>query len=167
MKFNTIFAPYLHAVVLDDEIDEFTRFIEFLSDAIQLDEYFNENQNVLAYYNISIEDAIDNTLDLVFELYDYIEQNKNNLNNIFEPLKKIGGEHILHKMKFKSDWLRLYAIKVESQYFIITGGAIKQSQKMPDHIGTEKQLGNLNKVRDYLIEQGITDIDGFFELNNE
>ena len=58
MKFNTIFAPYLHAVVLDDEIDEFTRFIEFLSDAIQLDEYFNENQNILAYYNISIEGGI-------------------------------------------------------------------------------------------------------------
>ncbi|MBP9187138.1 MAG: hypothetical protein KBE91_09385 [Bacteroidia bacterium] len=167
MKFNTIFAPYLHAVVLDDEIDEFDRFIRFLSDAIQLEAYFNENQNVLAYYNISIEDAIDNTLDLVPELYDYIEQNKNNLNNIFEPLKKIGGEHILHKMKFKSDWLRLYAIKVESQYFIITGGAIKQSQKMSDHIGTEKQLGNLNKVRDYLIDQGINDIDGFFALINE
>jgi hypothetical protein len=38
---------------------------------------------------------------------------------------------------------------------------------MKEHNGTQKQLGNLSKVRDYLTEQGIVDINGFFELINE
>ena len=164
MNFVPIFAPHLYAAVIEGETDEYNKFIEFLSDTEQLVEYFNENQDVLKYYNISVEDAIDKTVDLAIGLSDYIEQNKNNLDLIFEPLKKFRGEHVLHKMKFKSDWLRVYAIKVESHYYIITGGAIKQSQKMPDHVGTEKQLSNLTKVRDYLVEQGIIDKDGFLEL---
>jgi hypothetical protein len=167
MNFDTIFAPHLHAVKLENDFDEFERIINFLSDASQLEEYFNENPDVLIHYKISIEDAIEKTLEAAIELYEHIEKYKNNLNLIFEPLKKLGGEHVLHRMKYKSTWIRLYAIQIESQYFIITGGAIKQSQKMSDHPDTKKELSKLEKVRDYLLEQGISDIDGFFELINE
>jgi hypothetical protein len=70
-------------------------------------------------------------------------------------------------MKLKSNWIRIYAIKLESKYFVITGGAIKQSQIMQDHYETVVQLNRLKMVKAYLEEQGILDIDGFFELINE
>jgi hypothetical protein len=167
MKFNTIFEPNLYSVIFDNNTDEFEKFLRFLTDATQLEVYFNENRNVLKYYNISIEDAIEKTLDLSIELYEYLKLNRNNLDKIFEPLKSFGGEYALHRMKFKSNWIRVYAIKIESKYFVITGGVIKQSNKMKEHIGTQKQLVNLSKVREYLLEQGIVDVDGFFELINE
>lgn len=167
MDFITIFAPYLHSVVFEGEPDEFTSFIGFLTDAEQLEEYFNNNQEVLAFYNLSIEDAVIQTANIAEELYDYIETNKDDLDSIFEPLKQFGGNVSLHKMKHKINWIRLYAIQVESKYYIITGGAIKQSQKMKLHPETQKQLYKMERVRDYLIEQGVSDFDGFFELINE
>lgn len=167
MEFINIFAPHLYALVIEKEIDEFTSFINFLTDASELEAYFNENSDVLKFNNISIEEAVEKTADLATELYDYLDQNKENLSKVFEPLKKFGNELVLHKMKHKIDWVRLYAIQVESQYYVITGGAIKQSQKMSDHPETLRQLKTLEKVRDFLLEQGISDIDGFLELMNE
>jgi hypothetical protein len=70
-------------------------------------------------------------------------------------------------MKHKINWVRLYAIQIETQYYVITGGAIKQSQKMADHPETTRQLKTLEKVKDFLLEQGINDMDGFLELMNE
>lgn len=167
MKFVPIFAPYLNAVVFEGDNDEFTLFIDFLTDATMLEEYFNENPDVLTFYKISIEDAVEQTLDHAIGLYELLEKHKVNLDEIFEPLKELSSELVLCKVKFKEKWIRLYAIKVESQYYIITGGAIKQSQKMDNHPDTKRQLAKLERVRDYLLEQGITDIDGFFELINE
>jgi len=51
----------------------------------------------------------------------------------------------------------IYSIK-------ITGGAIKQSQKMEDNLYTRVVLVKLEKCRDYLIENGIFDSDSFFDF---
>ncbi|MCF8254687.1 MAG: hypothetical protein K9H61_12820 [Bacteroidia bacterium] len=167
MKFVNIFAPQLFALVIEDEIDEFTSFINFLTDVSKLEAYFNENTDVLKFYNLSIEEAIEKTEELAIELYDYLEENRENLNQVFVPLKKFGNELVLHKMKHKINWVRLYAIQVESQYYVITGGAIKQSQNMADHPETARQLKKLEKVREFLLAQGISDMDGFYELLRE
>lgn len=62
-------------------------------------------------------------------------------------------------------WLRLYALKIEPQVYIITGGAIKLTYQMEDRQHTLNELIKLNQVRDYLMNQGIADVDGFNELN--
>ena len=113
MEFINIFAPHLYALVIEKEIDEFTSFINFLTDASELEAYFNENSDILKFNNLSIEEAVEKTADLATELYDYLDQNKENLSKIFEPLKKFGNELVLHKMKHKIDWVRLYAIQVD------------------------------------------------------
>ena len=167
MRFVNIFVPHLYALIIEKEIDEFTAFINFLTDASALEAYFNENSDVQKFNNLSIEEAVEKTADLAIELYDYLDHNKENLSQVFEPLKKFGSELVLLKMKHKINWVRLYAIQIETQYYVITGGAIKQSQKMADHPETTRQLKTLEKVKDFLLEQGINDMDGFLELMNE
>jgi hypothetical protein len=167
MRFVDIFAPYLYSIIIDNEYDEFHNFLSFLTDPSRLEVYFYENQDILNFYNLSVEDAVIQTSEFAVELYEHLENNMNNLDKVFEPLKVIGEKLVLHKMKLKVSWIRLYAIKIESEYYVITGGAIKQSQKMNDHPETQLQLRKMEIVRDFLMSQGISDIDGFFELINE
>jgi hypothetical protein len=167
MKFIPIFEPYLFAICIDNKIDEFSLFINFLTDTILLEEYFNENKQVLDFYNLTKEEAILQTADLAEELYYKLEKYKDSLDEVFQPLRILDGGITLQKMKLKSNWIRVYAIKLESKYYVITGGAIKQSQIMQDHLETLVQLNRLKMVKAYFEEQGILDIDGFFELINE
>jgi hypothetical protein len=167
MKFIPIFEPYLFSISINHKIDELSLFIDFLTDTILLENYFNENKQVLEFYNLTKEEAILQTSDLAEELYYKLEKNKENLDRLFQPLRILDGGITLQKMKLKSNWIRIYAIKLESKYFVITGGAIKQSQVMQDHYETVVQLNRLKMVKTYLGEQGIFDVDGFFELINE
>jgi hypothetical protein len=89
MRFVNIFVPHLYALIIEKEIDEFTAFINFLTDASELEAYFNENSDVLKFNNLSIEEAVEKTADLAIELYDYLDHNKENLSQVFEPPKKI------------------------------------------------------------------------------
>lgn len=100
-------------------------------------------------------------------MYDKLEKYKDRLDEVFQPLRILDGGITLQKMKLKSNWIRVYAIKLESKYYVITGGAIKQSLIMQDHFETVVQLNRLKMVKAYLEEQGILGIDGFFELINE
>jgi len=164
MRFVDIFAPYLYAVSFNEEGDEFSNFIDFLTDTSQLEQYFNDNKSLLIYSGLSIEDAVNRLSELAIEIYDYLNANKENLDEVFEPISAVAGERVLYKMKFKKEWIRLYAIQIESKYYVITGGAIKQSQKMSDHPATENQLAKMEQIRIFLKNEGITDIDGLLEL---
>ena len=55
--------------------------------------------------------------------------------------------------------LRIYAIKIESNCYIITGGAIKLTRTMQEHRDTLIELQKLNKLKNFLIHQGILDKD--------
>ena len=61
----------------------------------------------------------------------------------------------------------MYAIRIDNNCFVITGGAIKMSQKMQDHKDTQEELKKLNKAKDYLADNDVHDIDSFTELINE
>ena len=80
MKFIPIFDPYLFAISIDNKIDEFSLFINFLTDTILLEEYFNENKQVIDFYNLTKEEAILQTTDLAEELYDKLEKYKEKIN---------------------------------------------------------------------------------------
>ncbi|NLA24310.1 MAG: hypothetical protein GX879_05015, partial [Bacteroidales bacterium] len=63
--------------------------------------------------------------------------------------------------------LRYYAIKIDDNCFLITGGAIKMSQKMQEHPDTNNELKKLNKAKEYFKEIGVFDAESFYELLNE
>ena len=67
-----------------------------------------------------------------------------------------------HKMygtheKDRPSFLRIYAIKVENNCFLITGGAIKLTHRMDEAEYLQEEVRKLNTVRDWLEQEYIID----------
>ena len=68
---------------------------------------------------------------------------------------------------FASSWLRIYAIRLEPNVYVVTGGAIKLTQRMQDKEHTSLELEKLNKCKEFLKYNGVFDKDSFIDLNME
>lgn len=163
MKIVSTFAPRLFSFQFEETTDELTRLYEFWTDTERLFEYFTENLNLLEFAGISLEVAVLETIDNADYLYELLDRNKEKLDALFKPLSETFIDRLLPKQKTKRKWLRLYAIKIETNYYVITGGAIKQSEKMQGHPDTAKELEKLEKCRNYLISEGIFDNDSLVD----
>lgn len=165
MKIICIFAPGLWVFKIDNDFDEFELFYNFCTDAEQLYTYFSENKDLPCFENISVREAVTETMKTARELYRIFETHSSNADALFEPLNTIKiNESSLFRQKSKRKWLRIYALKIDTNVYVITGGAIKQSQEMKDHPMTERELRKIERCRDYLIEEGIYDKEGFKEI---
>lgn len=69
--------------------------------------------------------------------------------------------------KKHASWLRIYAIRIEPNVYIITGGSIKLTAKMQDRKHTQTELDKLNICREYLIQNGVFDQDSFVDYIKE
>ena len=65
------------------------------------------------------------------------------------------------KEKTRLSWLRLYAIRLEKGSFIVTGGTIKLTATMSERQHTFQELAKMEKVRNFLLDEGIVDRDSF------
>ena len=100
---------------------------------------------------------------------------KADLDKLFRPLENsrftdvlLGKEKARLKDVYRhASWLRIYAIKLEPGIYVITGGTIKLTRTMQEREHTLEELHKLNKVRDYLLSQGIFDYNGFEDYNEE
>lgn len=63
-------------------------------------------------------------------------------------------------------WLRLYAIRLEKGAFIVTGGAIKLTATMAEREHTLQELVKMEKVRNFLLEEGIVDRESFIDYQD-
>lgn len=73
----------------------------------------------------------------------------------------------LSKRKGRRYFLRIYALKIDEDCFVITGGAIKFTHLMEDREHTKRELVKLNKCRDYLRSEDVFDADSFYEFLSE
>ena len=73
----------------------------------------------------------------------------------------LGKEKAKGLIRSHPSWLRLYAVKLQSNRYLITGGAIKLTATMQEREHTLEELRKLNKVRDNLLKEGIIDYEGF------
>lgn len=97
------------------------------------------------------------------------------LDAVFKPLdNNRTAEMLLGKEKAKGfrvsghpSWLRLYALKLENQTYVITGGAIKLTHTMQERAHTLVELQRMESVRNYLINEGVVDLKGMIELKEE
>ncbi|MGL5563993.1 MAG: hypothetical protein ACRDCN_15450 [Tannerellaceae bacterium] len=80
------------------------------------------------------------------------------MDNLTTRLRPLG------KSKLKDNWLRLYAIKIDDNRFLITGGAIKLTRTMQENEYTNNELYKLSKVCNFLKQEGVFDSDSFDEL---
>jgi len=94
-----------------------------------------------------------------------------NLDELFRPLENHRiREMLLSREKAKgfrqsghSSWLRIYAIKLDEGIYLVTGGAIKLTPLMAEREHTLNELRRMEMVRNYLLENGIVDVDGMTE----
>lgn len=67
-----------------------------------------------------------------------------------------------------TSWLRIYAIKMEPGVYLITGGAIKLTATMQERTHTMAELAKMERVRNYLPDNGVFDLESFNDyISNE
>jgi hypothetical protein len=142
-------------------------------------EFFSENISDLESYfkitdiNQAIYDTIDDSMRMQCLILDISPDA--DLDKIFRPLhNERTSEMLLGKEKARiknrdrhASWLRIYAIKLEPGCYIITGGAIKLTRTMQEREHTLAELKNMENVRNFLIDGGAIDADGFVDFLSE
>jgi hypothetical protein len=170
----------LWAVRFDGESEnELSKLFAKWNDVNWLRSFFIENIDDLnSYFKITditqaVKDTIEDSDQLECVLLDLSPEA--DLSMFFRPLNNNEmSDAMLQKEKARlkrrlkhSSWLRLYAIKLVSGVYIITGGAIKLTATMQEREHTRNELIKLEKVRRYLLEENITDDTGFMEYLND
>lgn len=175
MRFEELISGKLWAV-RDDNADEHELeiLLDHWNDVVWLRNFFISNQEDLdAYYHVSIEEAIWDTIedsDMIEKTLIQLAED-DNLDTLFRPLdNNETTESLLQKDKAQlkkrpihSSWLRVYAIRLSTGAYIITGGAIKLTLKMEEREHTRLELEKIEKVRNYLLNEHIIDDDSFIE----
>src|SRR5690606_27668370 len=74
--------------------------------------------------------------------------------------------HIVHlsKHKGRKSYLRIYAIRIDKNCFVITGGTIKFHHLNKHRAHTEKEMEKIDKCREYLKANNVFDADSFHEF---
>src|SRR6266496_5018642 len=139
-----------------------------MNDPEWLHVFFERNSKDLSsgfFRGITIGEAVLRTLEEVEQmedvLYDYAEEGfkegNNNLQHLFKPLNNFEYAITIHqksKARIRNGWLRLYAIRLTENCYLVTGGAIKLTQDMKgDHLQTE--LKKLEQTKTFLKDNGI------------
>lgn len=183
MKIINTFAivdDALYSVEYDTEgLNELRKCFELWNDPIYLRAFFEEHKKDLGnkfWNNITIEDAIIKTRKdarrFENELLKIAETGKTErfetLSTLFEPLSVGIIEENYEKDKAKgmkrNSWLRIYAIRIEANLFVICGGAIKLTRTMNERAHLSQELIKLEFTRGYLMEEGDENLE-FVELN--
>ena len=181
MKFDLITENgHLWAVryenCLDNVLD--TLFGQW-NDVVWLRTFFKNNIKDLGTYfkvtdvNQAIYDTIEDSERLQCLIMDISPDA--NLDEIFRPLENVrSSEMLLSKEKARlrntirhASWLRIYAIKLDPGIYIITGGAIKLTRAMQEREHTLVELARMEKVRNFLLENNIVDMDSFNDYQKE
>lgn len=158
--------------VLDTILDQW-------NDVAWLRTFFKQNIGDLASYfkitdvNQAIYDTIEDSERLQCLIMDISPDA--NLDEIFRPLEnRRTSEMLLGKEKVRlrntprhASWLRIYAIKLEPGIYVITGGAIKLTRTMQEREHTLVELARMEKVRRFMIENEISDMDSFTDYLHE
>jgi hypothetical protein len=185
MKLIPIFAHeknILYSIQFDNnDVNEFRKAFDQWDDVKYLRQFFEENKSDLQsgfYGDISVEEAVLDTIDEGAEFEEYIRReakrgensNKPNLNDIFKTLNKYETSLVHEKNKAyglaRNSWLRMYAIRVSADIFVVSGSAIKLTGEMRDRVHTQKELDKLKQTSQYLKNNGLMDADDFMDADN-
>lgn len=166
--YEVVWTPEMCEYFDEEElIDEMRRLFELWANPYYLMNYFKNNESYLeSHYwrskNLSIEDLAKITKEKALQFEDKLFKKVDLLDSCFQPLNdnhtKIQN---ISESKYKKNWLRIYAIKIDANKYLITGGAIKLTKKMKDHPETEKELIKLKKNMIFLKENGVIDSESY------
>lgn len=172
MKIVAIFANQLFAFHYDGEkMNELRRLLTLWNETAYLYEFVKSNKKDVPK-DVSIQNfvyqLIDNANEIDDTLYEISVNSKRSLDEFFKPLDNQEYQIVeLSKQKGRNIFLRLYAIKIDSNCFVITGGAIKFHHLNKDRPHTQEEMRKLDKCRDYLKNKSVFDSDSFYEFLSE
>lgn len=157
----------LYSVQYEDEpLNEFAKYFDLWNDPIYLRAFFEEHLDDLNadFWNgISIDEAIIKTRNEAKPLEKKIKQlaeygkvdPDETLSTFFEPLSE-GKIEEFEKDKAKGlpkkSWLRIYAIRIDVNLFVVCGGAIKLTKTMNTRAHLLRELEKLEFTRNYLLD---------------
>lgn len=181
IEINDIFALVEEALLSirfeNQKEHEFARVFGLWNDVEYLEEFFETHKKDLQseFYReklgfISVEEAVFRTIEEAETFQEYVKQvaeegKKNEYETlhdlIFNPLRKndstINHQHSKAYGESQHSWLRLYAIRLAPNLYVVTGGTIKLTKKMQDRAHTQKELDKLEQVAAWLKEIGFED----------
>jgi hypothetical protein len=170
MEIISIFDAHLYSIkYAGEEFDELERLFDEWNDVEVLRDFFEENRHDLKYFQIQVDEAIIQTKKeariLRRKFIGLCSSQNPDLDSMFANLNNDETRTLaLEKQKSKRKWLRLYALRIDTNAYVITGGAIKLTLEMKERLHTAKELDKLEQCRNYLINEGVFDIDSFTEL---
>lgn len=170
----------LAALYDDEEDDEFARLFETWTDIEKLERFFNQNSDDLErpyWEGISIDEAVlfvrKEALGLMKQFRELKDSSSSerleSFVRLFKPLDSCFSKRNLFERKkvYGKDhksFLRIYALGIGSEMYLISGGAIKLTNNMQEREHTKKELVKLEKCRQFLKELGVVDEDGVIDL---
>lgn len=178
MEFIEIYPPYIYSVKYEgNDENEFDRLFNEWNDMELVMDFLMQNKE---YLNSQIWNAVKEpemaarqVLDEAEKLEDLFEILENNTKRDNKPdydsfFKCLDGkyqyelEYIPMKLygSNRPSLLRMYAIKLEDNVYIITGGGIKLSRTIQESPGINKNIiHNIDMVRAWLKKNGILTTD--------
>lgn len=113
---------------------------------------------------------IEEGYDIEAKILDIIDHESVRLDHFFRPLNNSEYQfRTLSLRKGRIQILRLYAIRIEQNTYVVTGGAIKLPfhHLMEDRPHTREELGNIQRVKSFLEANDVFDNDSFYEFLKE
>lgn len=182
MKFVRIINGYDHLWAVQEaekESDVLTLLFRDWTNGEFLFDFFMENfDDLKEFFHIErIEQAVNDTFEDAESLQELILEfpYTENLDELFTPLgiadsrtRELSREKARNWDRERhASWLRIYAIRLEPNVYVVTGGAIKLTRTMQERDHTLNQLQQLNRCKSYLQANGVFDRDSFVELSKE
>lgn len=174
MKIVSIFAEKLFAFHYADEAEnELKRLLNQWNDVAYLYQFLKENeQDVKSNSELkstSIETLINqivtdaNRIDDLLKILSSNETKK--LDSFFKSLHNSEYQfQTLSLQKGRKNYLRIYALRIDENCFVITGGAIKFHHLMQERVHTNIELQKLEKAKQFLKANDVFDTDSFYEF---
>ena len=171
MRIVSIFTDKLFSFHYSNQADnELTRLMSCWTDIDYLDQFLEENKKDIGSNSIDvlISQIVDDANRIDDKLYFLTTNSSQSLNSFFKPLHNEEYQFtLLSKRKGRVNYLRLYALKIDDNCYVITGGAIKFTHLMEERKHTNDELTKIDTCKRYLNENGVFDYDSFFEFLNE
>jgi len=172
MKIVCIFENQLFAFHFNGEkMNELRRLLALWNDTAYLYKFVIENKLDVPK-DVPVHTLVAQLIDDANEIDDMLDEISNNpersLGEFFKPLNNQEYQIVeLSKQKGRKRYLRLFAIKIDINCFVITGGAIKFHHLNKDRLHTQKEMQKINRCRDYLKDNNVSDADSFYEFLDE
>lgn len=172
LRFVTVIDNALYSIQwTGDDEHSLDAMASALTDVEYIHSYFEDHATGLEFYKMSKESAILKTAreanEIVNELYEMAQNSlegiEPDLDEVFRPLhRQEAYRHPRYYTDYKlngveAPWVRLYAVRLDENMYVITGFGIKLVKQMHEDDLLVLELNKLKDATEYLKLEGLLD----------